>query len=163
HLGGALVRGGAKEPRRLERLALALVQPADRLLAGDGHDAAHAGGDRSFAEDLEQADLTGAAHVGAAAKFEGAGVHLHHAHALVVLLAEERHGADRLGFVERHLAGLRLRVVADHPVHPRLDPLQGFRSEEHTSELQSRENLVCRLLLEKKKKRKTYKTITTQY
>src|SRR5690606_40160480 len=28
----------------------------------------------------------------------------------------------------------------------------GLRSEEHTSELQSRENLVCRLLLEKKKK-----------
>src|SRR5690606_40801698 len=28
----------------------------------------------------------------------------------------------------------------------------GNRSEEHTSELQSRENLVCRLLLEKKKK-----------
>src|SRR5690606_23384899 len=31
----------------------------------------------------------------------------------------------------------------------------GFRSEEHTSELQSREKLVCRLLLEKKKKRET--------
>src|SRR5690606_40946317 len=30
--------------------------------------------------------------------------------------------------------------------------LQDLRSEEHTSELQSRENLVCRLLLEKKKK-----------
>src|SRR5690606_42077630 len=29
------------------------------------------------------------------------------------------------------------------------------RSEEHTSELQSRENLVCRLLLEKKKKKRT--------
>src|SRR5690606_41127658 len=29
------------------------------------------------------------------------------------------------------------------------------RSEEHTSELQSRENLVCRLLLEKKKKTRT--------
>src|SRR5690606_41460309 len=28
---------------------------------------------------------------------------------------------------------------------------QRLRSEEHTSELQSRENLVCRLLLEKKK------------
>src|SRR5690606_40812461 len=28
--------------------------------------------------------------------------------------------------------------------------LTAFRSEEHTSELQSRENLVCRLLLEKK-------------
>src|SRR5690606_40780475 len=33
----------------------------------------------------------------------------------------------------------------------RLCPLFGARSEEHTSELQSRENLVCRLLLEKKK------------
>src|SRR5690606_32392167 len=33
------------------------------------------------------------------------------------------------------------------------DGLSGYiaRSEEHTSELQSRENLVCRLLLEKKK------------
>src|SRR5437016_12110782 len=30
------------------------------------------------------------------------------------------------------------------------------RSEEHTSELQSLTNLVCRLLLEKKKKKKTY-------
>src|SRR5690606_40204304 len=29
---------------------------------------------------------------------------------------------------------------------------RAVRSEEHTSELQSRENLVCRLLLEKKKK-----------
>src|SRR5690606_39343912 len=29
--------------------------------------------------------------------------------------------------------------------------LHGARSEEHTSELQSRENVVCRLLLEKKK------------
>src|SRR5690606_40462753 len=29
------------------------------------------------------------------------------------------------------------------------------RSEEHTSELQSRENLVCRLLLEKKKKQQS--------
>src|SRR5690606_39398957 len=36
-----------------------------------------------------------------------------------------------------------LRAPSGHPV---------LRSEEHTSELQSRENLVCRLLLEKKKK-----------
>src|SRR5690606_41744094 len=39
------------------------------------------------------------------------------------------------------LYGLEL-ILADAP-----------RSEEHTSELQSRENLVCRLLLEKKKKK----------
>src|SRR5690606_41001493 len=32
-----------------------------------------------------------------------------------------------------------------------VSPKNIFRSEEHTSELQSRENLVCRLLLEKKK------------
>src|SRR5437016_6812961 len=35
---------------------------------------------------------------------------------------------------------------------------QPVRSEEHTSELQSLTNLVCRLLLEKKKKKKTNKT-----
>src|SRR5688572_31262492 len=35
-----------------------------------------------------------------------------------------------------------------------IDPTAGFeRSEEHTSELQSQSNLVCRLLLEKKKKK----------
>src|SRR3989442_10943151 len=32
----------------------------------------------------------------------------------------------------------------------------GGRSEEHTSELQSRPHLVCRLLLEKKKKKEKY-------
>src|SRR5207249_11225012 len=41
---------------------------------------------------------------------------------------------------------------------PTLDPLAWrvgrLRSEEHTSELQSRFDLVCRLLLEKKKKKK---------
>src|SRR5438067_9470232 len=36
-----------------------------------------------------------------------------------------------------------------------------FRSEEHTSELQSRFDLVCRLLLEKKKKKKNQ--ILTRY
>src|SRR6266511_2777012 len=40
----------------------------------------------------------------------------------------------------------RTRLVRPRRVH-------GGRSEEHTSELQSRENVVCRLLLEKKKKK----------
>src|SRR5205085_10050912 len=35
-------------------------------------------------------------------------------------------------------------------IRSRVDPLS-LRSEEHTSELQSQSNLVCRLLLEKKK------------
>src|SRR5438105_10470019 len=37
------------------------------------------------------------------------------------------------------------------PPDARLKPRLGARSEEHTSELQSRVDLVCRLLLEKKK------------
>src|SRR2546426_8049301 len=39
-------------------------------------------------------------------------------------------------------------------------PGRGTRSEEHTSELQSPCNLVCRLLLEKKNKRMTTSLIT---
>src|SRR5436309_11265931 len=48
--------------------------------------------------------------------------------------------------------------------HPACSLLEGSdravatRSEEHTSELQSRENLVCRLLLEKKKKKRNIRT-----
>src|SRR5947209_14605098 len=42
-----------------------------------------------------------------------------------------------------------LVVVGDQHAHRRL---RSRRSEEHTSELQSRQYLVCRLLLEKKKK-----------
>src|SRR2546427_4077798 len=37
------------------------------------------------------------------------------------------------------------------------------RSEEHTSELQSQSNLVCRLLLEKKKKKKNILTINYKH
>src|SRR5690606_42132603 len=50
------------------------------------------------------------------------------------------YGAGSLGWGSER-AGAWLRFVDDE-----------IRSEEHTSELQSRENLVCRLLLEKKKK-----------
>src|SRR3712207_8069598 len=42
------------------------------------------------------------------------------------------------------------QVELEHPGAVR--PLHHTRSEEHTSELQSRQYLVCRLLLEKKKK-----------
>src|SRR5690349_23957736 len=49
-------------------------------------------------------------------------------------------GRQRLGVLSRSLV--------------RLVPAVPGRSEEHTSELQSRRDLVCRLLLEKKKKKK---------
>src|SRR5690606_41795390 len=53
------------------------------------------------------------------------------------------------------LSGRRNRSCFTHPrtFRPhRLFAETDFRSEEHTSELQSRENLVCRLLLAKNKK-----------
>src|SRR2546430_9862984 len=45
----------------------------------------------------------------------------------------------------------RYRLI-NRPVRPALAARHAGRSEEHTSELQSQSNLVCRLLLEKKKK-----------
>src|SRR5690606_41832804 len=51
------------------------------------------------------------------------------------------------------LDGLSLVLVESRQVRRARRPAAGVRSEEHTSELQSRENLVCRLLLEKKKKK----------
>src|SRR5687768_18051724 len=49
-------------------------------------------------------------------------------------------------------------LEADAAVHAG----QELRSEEHTSELQSRLHLVCRLLLEKKKKKKKRKRAQTR-
>src|SRR5690606_39653382 len=59
----------------------------------------------------------------------------------------------------RRIISLCFRLARPYPFHairatlflPMVHPNFPTRSEEHTSELQSRENLVCRLLLEKKK------------
>src|SRR3989440_363644 len=63
----------------------------------------------------------------------------------------ERLGSAQLAKLRERLArgGLALRDRPDFE-----------RSEEHTSELQSRSDLVCRLLLEKKKKTQTHSTTT---
>src|SRR5690554_7268804 len=53
---------------------------------------------------------------------------------------------------------LRAEDRRPHAGAVRTDP----RSEEHTSELQSRPHLVCRLLLEKKKKKYNTSTITSK-
>src|SRR3712207_7135289 len=63
--------------------------------------------------------------------------------AALALVADDRLAAGHRGDARRRHPG-------------RAAPLaQGPRSEEHTSELQSRQYLVCRLLLEKKKKHDT--------
>src|SRR2546430_3975662 len=61
--------------------------------------------------------------------------------------------------------GRRARIIAHRKEAP-IKETGTNRSEEHTSELQSQSNLVCRLLLEKKKKkniRPEYHTITTYH
>src|SRR5438093_1669919 len=62
------------------------------------------------------------------------------------------------GSRSREMSSMAMWPFSKQP-HPR----ERRRSEEHTSELQSLTNLVCRLLLEKKKKNKTKKkTINKQ-
>src|SRR5258705_13860029 len=60
------------------------------------------------------------------------------------------HGDRALGRLDRDGIVVRVR----HLLGLETDRADG-RSEEHTSELQSLRHLVCRLLLEKKKKKKT--------
>src|SRR2546428_5595394 len=64
--------------------------------------------------------------------------------------------------VDRRFEGIQV----DHHHVDRPDPvalhLSDMRSEEHTSELQSRSDLVCRLLLEKKKKNRRNRLTTNQ-
>src|SRR2546421_9339229 len=74
--------------------------------------------------------------------------HLPVAHALAVARARQHVG--RQAHVLLAAGHDDLAVARGH----------GRRSEEHTSELQSRSDLVCRLLLEKKKK--TTNTTTTE-
>src|SRR5258707_11460155 len=71
----------------------------------------------------------------------------------------EQHTAPLTGVSDAEQRPLRrgdvLGLLARaHPLVPRFDRGRVQRSEEHTSELQSRQYLVCRLLLEKKNIRK---------
>src|SRR5690606_42150370 len=76
---------------------------------------------------------------------------------------EERGGAgtgrldidvhDQRELIHQRAAAVR-RDAVRHDVPDLPGEIAGHRSEEHTSEFQSRENLVCRLLLEKKKRSK---------
>src|SRR5688572_31216515 len=66
-----------------------------------------------------------------------------------------KHGGEVDGVVSRAVVG----HDSEEPAFDLLpaDGRVGLRSEEHTSELQSQSNLVCRLLLEKKKKKRSNK------
>src|SRR5690606_27505047 len=82
-----------------------------------------------------------------------AGPHLEPEPALQRLRRGGHPQPPRVGGGLHHQDGRRQRRREGHEVallRPRLPLHAGRRSEEHTSELQSREKLVCRLLLEKK-------------
>src|SRR5690242_21203663 len=82
----------------------------------------------------------------------GAIVQSHHRWEWPLSIRAEQQRLQRMALLLRDLDGLRPRRSHDRP----------DRSEEHTSELQSHVNLVCRLLLEKKKKNKKHKPISNR-
>ncbi|MNJ37241.1 hypothetical protein D3C77_320520 [compost metagenome] len=105
-----------------------IQQEAAGRIAGQGLDAAHAGGHAAFRDDLEQGDVAGAEDVGAAAQFDRIGARTiervaqgQDADLVAVLLAEQSHGARRDGGVRRHQFGRGRHVLADDRVHLVLD------------------------------------------
>src|SRR3989449_4637620 len=73
--------------------------------------------------------------------------------------------AQQFGFKNAHEIPKLVKIVlnvgmGDAPKNPKGLEAAVARSEEHTSELQSRLHLVCRLLLEKKKKHAFLRAIT---
>src|SRR3712207_8550377 len=74
--------------------------------------------------------------------------------------AAARTGRGRRGGPGRAGVVPAVRVGGHHAGHGGRD---GARSGEHTSELQSRQYFVCRLLLEKKKKSNQYFTIESTF
>src|SRR3712207_8941673 len=58
------------------------------------------------------------------------------------------------------VADLAVAGIDEEPIQPRLETT---RSEEHTSELQSHQYLVCRLLLDKKTNTRKYTCLTACY
>src|SRR2546430_6031581 len=71
--------------------------------------------------------------------------------AIDTIVATRRADPATLAERQRHLYGIPERVSGAERRLGVIAGMGGIRSEEHTSELQSQSNLVCRLLLEKKK------------
>src|SRR5688572_32540266 len=74
----------------------------------------------------------------------------------VVITVESQGGANRKLTTKTDKRGEYIQLLTESGQYKisATDPAVGTaRSEEHTSELQSQSNLVCRLLLEKKKKK----------
>ena len=119
---------------QLGRLAHALIllgEVASRALPGQRLDAADAGGDGAFANDLEETDIAGAVHMGAAAELDGIGMaafparlalaHGDDADLVAIFLAEQRQRALGDGLVGAHQMGLDHGILKDDVVGEVLD------------------------------------------
>ena len=110
------------------------------MIAGQRLDAADAGGNRAFAGHRDQADIAGAADMGAAAQFDrpaervaallaGALAHRDHADLVAVFLAEQRARAGFAGVIHRHQPRGDLVILQHHIVGDVLDAGEFFRRD----------------------------------
>ena len=89
-----------------------LLQISQRVVAGHGLDAADASSHASLGDDLEQTDVTGAAHMRATAQLF-ARAYRQHPHCLAVFFAKQHHRAAVLRVSQRHHLG-RGRCIGQH-------------------------------------------------
>ena len=133
-------RACAARLRPLLRQRHGVVGMLARMAAGQRLDAAHAGGHRAFAGHRNQADIAGAADMGAAAQFDRPAeriaavlarglAHRHHAHLVAIFLAEQRAGAGVAGIVDRHQPRGDLVILQHHVVGDILDAAQFLRRD----------------------------------
>src|SRR5216683_4621785 len=139
----------------------ALTRGSRRLLHADDDVRGHAGPERERIAEvlgvqpdlhrnpLHDLDPVAGGVLGGQQREARAGARAEGVHGAVEDLARKGVDLDLGGHARLHARELGLLEVGEHP--------DLVRSEEHTSELQSRSDLVCRLLLEKKKKKKKRK------
>ena len=127
--GRQLCRAGAQRRRRLAQQILFAGEVGFGRRASKRLDPAHPRGNRAFADDLEQPDIAGAAHMGPAAQLDRIGpllalggaplsrTHRDDADLVAVFLAEQGHRAGGYRLVGRHQPRRNRLVRADLRVH----------------------------------------------
>ena len=100
-----------QRPRDVLKQPLLVQRAQQRRFARDGLDAADARLAAAFGDDLEQAGLDCVPQVRPAAELQREVAHLHDAHDVAVLFAEQHHRAHLLGFFDVLLERVNVEVV----------------------------------------------------
>ena len=125
---GQLLRPGLDDLGELGDEHVLAGEEAVGVDADERLDPAHAGADRGLAQELHEAELAGAVRVRAAAELARPVADRDDAHAVAVLLAEQRHRADRAGLRPGvMISAWTARSSSEHVVDPRLDVGQDRR------------------------------------